>query len=357
MIKKSKSTIIFTIVLMSLILSQTGCILNSTSATEIGVRTKKVALFGNRGVEDKIYPSGATYFFMPFINDWHTYDTKIQNMEMTLNANKGDVIGRDDLLFKTIDGNDISLDIIISYRIIPKKAPYILQYVAKNDKELRNKIVRVISRSRPRDVFGELRTEEFYNADFRAEKSDRAKKILNSILNPMGIIVERVLTKDYRFPEAYQKAIEDKKVADQKTELNKSATKAKVEEYNRKIEQARGEVNALVAAADGEFTKSKIEADAYFIQQEKIAAAIKIEGRSEAKGIRQLTQALTGSGGDIMVKLAIAKALKNKKIILLPTSSGIDLKTTNVNDLLSTYGVKKLSTKKVSQKTNPLNHP
>ena len=31
---------------------------------------------------------------------------------------------------KTIDGNDISLDVIIAYRIDPQKAPYILQYVA-----------------------------------------------------------------------------------------------------------------------------------------------------------------------------------------------------------------------------------
>ena len=57
-------------------------------------------------MEDKYYAPGSTYFFMPFINDWNTFDTKLQNLEMTYDANKGDRRIRDDLLFKTIDGND-----------------------------------------------------------------------------------------------------------------------------------------------------------------------------------------------------------------------------------------------------------
>ncbi|MEE3078079.1 MAG: hypothetical protein VX341_01985 [Bdellovibrionota bacterium] len=45
-----------------------------------------------------------------------------------------------------------------------------------------------------------------------------------------------------------------------------------------------------------------------------------------------------------MVKLEIAKSLKDKKIILLPlTGGGMSSKTTNVNDLLSVHGIKSLS--------------
>ena len=40
------------------------------------------------------------------------------------------------MVFKTIDGNDISLDVIIAYRIDANKAPYILQYVARDDDNL-----------------------------------------------------------------------------------------------------------------------------------------------------------------------------------------------------------------------------
>lgn len=329
-----------------------GCALYSTGSTEVGVRVRKIALVDQKGVDNRVYAPGATYFFFPFINDWYTFDTKLQNIEMTFQASRGDVPLRDDLLFKTIDGNDISLDVIVSYRVIPEKASEIVQYVAKNDKELRRKIVRVIARSRPRDIFGELSTEEFYNAEFRSQKAEDAKKILNAILEPFGVIVERVLTKDYRFNQAYQKAIEDKKVADQRTQQFKSATKAKVEEYKRKLEEAKGEVNEIVAKANGVFNRSKIEADAYYNQQAKLAQAILAEGKAEARGIRKMNQALAGSGGDVMVKLALAKALKDKRIVLLPTQSGFDIKTTDINQLLKVYGTQKIMNKNSSSKAN-----
>ena len=63
-----------------------------------------------------------------------------------------------------------------------------------------------------------IQKEEFYVADRREGQAQKAKEILQKMLKPMGIIVEKVLTKDYRFNPKYQQAIEDKKVADQKVE-------------------------------------------------------------------------------------------------------------------------------------------
>ncbi len=128
----------------------------------------------------------------------------------------------------------------IVYRIDPAMAPLIIQRVARNNQELRDKIVRTISRSKPRDIFGELKTEEFYVASRREGQAQKAKEILQKMLKPMGIIVEKVLTKDYRFNPKYQQAIEDKKVADQKVEKNKSAQHAAIEEYKRMLEEVWG---------------------------------------------------------------------------------------------------------------------
>ena len=60
---------------------------------------------------------------------------------MTFSQVRGDRRSRGDLVFKTIDGNDISQDVIIAYRIDANKAPHILQYVARDDATLRDKIV------------------------------------------------------------------------------------------------------------------------------------------------------------------------------------------------------------------------
>ena len=281
---------------------------------------------------------------MPFINDWHTFDTKLQNLEMVFEKGRGDRRTRDDLLFKTIDGNDISLDVIIAYRIDPDKAPYILQNVAVNNSTLREKVVRTVARSKPRDIFGELTTEEFYVADKRELQAQRAKDILQEMLGSLGIVVEKVLTKDYRFNQEYQKAIEDKKVADQQVQKNRSAQHAALEEYRRKLEEAKGEVNKMVADADGVYRKAKIEADVYFEKQKLLAEAIKAEGIAEAKGIQEMNNALAGTGGEAFVKLQIAEALQGKQIMLLPVSEGgMNLKTTDINQLINTMGVKSLS--------------
>jgi len=234
--KKIKSIyVIFVCLAASMVLQ--GCFFRTTGPTEVGIKVGKFS-----GTLSVMQP-GATHIIIPLLHDWYTLDAKLQNLEFTAQRGRGDRRIRDDLLFKTIDGNDISLDVIISYRIDPKKAPDIIQFVASNDAEIRQNIVRTIARSRPRDIFGELKTEDFYIAEKRSQKEEEAVKALNDIFVPYGIIVERVATKDYRFNKAYQKAIEDKKIADQKAEKKKSAANAAEEENLRKLQDAQGGVN------------------------------------------------------------------------------------------------------------------
>lgn len=341
---KTISDKILKVFLASLCCLATGC-MRSTGPTQVGVLVKRFSIFGQSGIQPEVFQPGSTYLTWPVISDWYTFDSRVQSLEMMSAVDRGDRRQKDELRFKTVDGNDIGLDVIILYKIIPEKAPWILAHVATDDFALRDKVVRTITRSKTRDFFGELRTEEFYTAEARDMKAERAQAELNKTLNPLGIIVEKVSTKDYRFNPEYQRAIEGKKVADQLAEKFKSEAHATAEEYLKKLEQAKGQVNEMVAKADGEFLRTKIEAEAYFEQQKKRAEAIRYEGEAEAKAILEMNKALAGSGGEVMVKLRLAEALLGKKILLLPQggSNSIDLKSTNVNDLLKTMGLKKLA--------------
>jgi len=328
-----------------------ACVFYTTGPNEVGVRTRKLAFVAEKGVEQRVYPAGSTFFFLPFINDFHTYNTREQNLEMTFAPDSGDRKSRDDLLFKTVDGNDISLDVIIVYQIDPQKAPDILSYVAPNNQVLQEKIVRTIARSKPRDIFGELKTEEFYLSQKRDAQAERAQRVMQEMLAPMGVIVKNVLTKDYRFNPEYQKAIEGRKVADQRVEKNKAARRATEEEYKRRLEDAKGEVNKMVADVDGEYAKAKIEADAYFARQSLLAEAIKVEAVAEARGIQETNNAMALTGGEAAIKLKIAEALRGKRIVLLPISEGgMNLKTTDVNDLVKTLGIRSMAEKKSAEK-------
>src|SRR3954463_11101330 len=88
---------------------------HATDSSEVGVRTVK--WFGHKGVQTEYYQPGSAYFFMPIFNEWDTFDTRLQVVEMK---------GGSQLAIKTRDGNDLLVDVTFSYRIDPKKAPYIL---------------------------------------------------------------------------------------------------------------------------------------------------------------------------------------------------------------------------------------
>ena len=86
----------------TLAISFSGCSCHSTGANEVGVLTRKVSVIGKKGVQEEPYPSGGTYFFLAGTTDWNRFETKLQNLRMVKDSN-------DDVEFKTVDGNDISV--------------------------------------------------------------------------------------------------------------------------------------------------------------------------------------------------------------------------------------------------------
>jgi regulator of protease activity HflC (stomatin/prohibitin superfamily) len=316
---------------------------HSTGTTEVGVRTIKWSPFGKSGVEDKLYDAGATYFFLPIFNEWETFDARLQIVEMTATANKGDKVGVDDLPFKTKDGNDIRIDVIFTYRVDRSKAPYIRQFVAKDMVELKEKVFRTVARSKPRDYLGEYSTEEFYHAENRNRAAENAKKGLQSILSEYGIIVENVALMDYRFNADYQMIITNKKIADTKTKTLISERDSTVEMNKKLLQDAHGEVNKLVAQADGEYQEAVLAADAYYQQQTNLAAATIAEGAAEAAGIKKMREAMMNEGGLIQVKMAIADSLRGKRIVMIPSgnANSFNLQTLDLNDILKQLGLSK----------------
>jgi len=315
----------------------------STGTTEVGVRTLKWSLLGKSGVEDKVYQPGATYFFLPFFNEFNRFDARLQIVEMTATANKGDKVGVDDLPFKTKDGNDIRIDIIFSYRIDPQRAPYIRQYVAADMIELKEKVFRTVARSKPRDYLGEYSTEQFYHAENRNKASEAAKQGLQAILGEYGIIVENVALMDYRFNPDYQKIITDKKIADTRTTTLISQRASTVELNKKLLNDALAEVNKQIADADGKYQEAVLSAEAYFQQQTNLAAATIAEGEAEAASIMKMREAMNNEGGLIQVKMAIADSLRGKRIVMIPmgNANAFNLQTLDLNDVLRQAGLAK----------------
>ncbi|MCB9639063.1 MAG: prohibitin family protein [Myxococcales bacterium] len=313
-----------------------GC--ESTGPTEVGVRTIRVGFLSKRGVVKEVYAPGATYFMMPFVNDWHTFDTRLQNLEMVQSEKAGDQPYADDLSFKTRDGNDVSVDVTVAWRINPQKAPHLLEYIGTSLSEIKDRLIRPSCRSIVRDILNELSSEDFYVAATRRQKADRARDVLSSKLNPLGIVIEQVILREFRFNNQYQEIIRSRKLAEQQAEALKSEARAARERALRLLEQAQGTVRQRLAESRGKFAQTKYHADATFIRFEQEAKAMLAESHAQAQAIAERNKALAGSGGRTLVMLKLADALKGKKIFLIPTDSrsAIGLQTTNVNQLLQT---------------------
>src|SRR5438132_2488085 len=326
-----------------------GCTFHSTDSTEVGVLTRKISLFGKAGVQQETYPPGATYTFPAFITDWHVFNVALQNLSMVQSKTEGDRAERDDIEFKTHDGNDITVDVTVAWRVDTAKTPWILEHVGGSTSEVKENLVRPACRSIVRDVLNTMTSEEFYVSDKRFQKAEEARDKVSKVLGPEGVIVERVILGEHHFHPEYEKVIHDKKLAEQTAERMVSEGHASQQEALRNLETAKGQVNQKIATARGGLDQVKLHADADYYRSQRESEAILAEKKAHAKGVEKTNQAMSGAGGKTLVKLRVAEALAGKQIIFLPgggKSGG--LQTMNLNDLLARYAL--TETKRVSAK-------
>src|SRR5437762_8861217 len=317
-----------------------ACTFHSTDSTEVGVLTRKLALFGKSGVQQETYPPGATYTFPAIVTDWHVFNVALQNLSMVQSKSEGDRAERDDIEFKTHDGNDITVDVTVAWRVDTAKTPWILEHVGGSTSEVKENLVRPACRSIVRDVLNTMTSEEFYVSDKRFQKAEEARDKVSKVLGPEGVIVERVILGEHHFHPEYEKVIHDKKLAEQTAERMVSEGHASQQEALRNLETAKGQVNQKIATAEGGLNQVKLHADADYYRSQREAQAILAERSAHAKGVAKTNQAMSGAGGRTLVKLRVAEALAGKQIVFLPGGGKAGgLQTMNLNDLLARYAI------------------
>jgi regulator of protease activity HflC (stomatin/prohibitin superfamily) len=315
--------------LLLLAFAASACAQRSTGSTEVGVRVNKLT-----GIDETIYAPGGTYFFMPLVNDWYTFSMQTQALAMTRATGNGQRDEQDDVEFKTRDGNDVGVDVTVLYRIDPQQAIHILKAVAVSDEDLREKVVRPLSRALVRDALNGLTSEEIYT-DKKFKAGQEAVDTLNAALKAYGVACENITLGDHRFHPKYQEAIVNKKVYDQSVNTNRSAKEAAQGAWVAALEKTRGDVDQQIAQEQGAAQRAKLAADAYAFSKQKEAEAIMAQKQAEAKGVIELNRAMASAGGRTNVKLALARALQGKRIMVLPGGgNSVGLQKVDVNDLI-----------------------
>jgi regulator of protease activity HflC (stomatin/prohibitin superfamily) len=250
---------------------------------------------------------------------------------MNANPGEGDRPVPDDVTFKTKDGNNVYIDVNVMWRIDPKKAAYLVSSVGQSIGEIKERVVRPISRSVIRDVFNEITSEEYYQVSVKNRMAAKAKDELAKELEPYGVVVDMLQVQQHRFDTEYQAAINAQKQAEADVQTlveqqknmavqKQSELEAKRAEWNRKLEDALGEAGRIRNDADGYYqTKTN---------QAKAAIAV---AQAEAEGVRKEAEALGKLGGDAYVKMQVAKRFAEKKVLIVP---GSNVSTMDVNKMV-----------------------
>jgi regulator of protease activity HflC (stomatin/prohibitin superfamily) len=160
-------------------------------------------------------------------------------------------------------------------------------------------------------TLGKMNAESFYDEAIRIEAIQEAEKLLRERFKERGFHVEKLLLRNYRYAERYEKSLEAKKVAVQLTEKNRK--ESLVNEERAQLQQIESKGNAAITIAESEVRArvAKLRAEAELYSSQTRAKADKEVNVAAAEAKRLKVDALTQAGGRYVVALETAKMFDN----------------------------------------------
>ncbi|MBN1552764.1 hypothetical protein JW979_14920 [bacterium] len=327
-----KLSILIVIVVIAIIGFIFGC--SEVGPQEGGVRTNMLGFgqgFGKSGwFKQGIVPvplEPGLYINIPHLTIVDIYPVQEMHYDMFQDQDGG----RDDVSFKTKDGQKAWIDVTVRYRLDFEKLPELHRRYGKT---FITNIVRPTVRSLINNKLGEYSAEEIYDGRTRQKVAKEIRELVNSGTETQtgttefGLIITEILFRRFEFTEEYQAAIEMKRIAVEQ--------RLAAEELAKKTEaEAEGERLAMVKKAQGEAKKIELSADANLYAKQREALGIEEVGLAQAKAQKALVEALSGNGAEQLVRMEFAKHLgESFQVWGIPTGDT----STSVMDLSGVLG-------------------
>ena len=97
-------------------------------------------------------------------------------------------------------------------------------------------------------TLGKMNAESFYDGKPRITAIEEAEKVLRERFAPRGFKVEKLLLRNFKYADNYERSLKDKKVAVQLTEKNRK--ESLVNEEQAKLQQIESKGNAAITIAE-----------------------------------------------------------------------------------------------------------
>lgn len=197
-------------------------------AGQVGVKK----LFGK--VQDDVLTSGL-HVVNPLL-DIEKLDTKTMNYTMSGVHNEGEKEGDDAIRVLTSDGLEVTIDLSVLFRVVPKDAPML---VKETGLDYIDKIVRPLTRTRIRDNAVYYEAVALYSTK-RDEFQSRIFKNIEDDFKKRGLLLENLLVRNISLPTSVKAAIETKINAEQEAQKMQFVLQKEKQEAERKRVEAQG---------------------------------------------------------------------------------------------------------------------
>lgn len=323
------------------------------SPTEYGVRFRVLPpLFGG-GLARDVINKGETAIVWPWDRIMR-FDTRVKTLEWGVAGGGTDAKNEDYVRTRAFDGNEVALAVRIEYRVTdqPGRLVELAGKIATSNQQV-DQIVMRVARSDIRTYMNRLRTAEFFSNEAKFEGQEMIKTGMHERLNPYGIEVLSVNLKEHRFERklqngqidsTYQENLNKIYKLNEETSREENQIKTIKAQKKRELEEARARLFAAVEEANGYEAQAKHRADAFLEAKSNEAKAVLATGKSQAQGMTEQAQALSGPGGRALVKIEIAKQLldANSSFVAIGESGGqhgLQVNRLDTNQLLEQVGV------------------
>jgi len=322
-------------------------------STERGVIFNQLPTFFGGGLRTTVVNGGE----MAIIYPWERI-TRIETGVQDVTLGDGSKSKEDEwgafVFTRALDGNEVALRLTIRFQVsdTPEALTNLIQKFASNNEDVRSLVV-AISRYWVRTKMNELQTADFLEDSSRYRAVDEVKQGIESQLNPYGISILAVALDRYEFARlqpdgtvdtVYQERLNEVQRLREGTERERLRIETVKAAGLEKFNHTQGEVNRQVAEAKGVLDQAKSRGDGYLETKRNESLAITATGNAEVQGLVQKVQALSGAGGAAVVKLEIARALKEggSQFIALGSAGGernMSVEKTDTNQLLDQLGL------------------
>ena len=248
----------------------------SVSAEQVAVKMNYVT--GNRTV----VTTPGYQIYIPFMEEVFKLDRTPQKFDMKGNR----AISHNHVPFLTVrakDGSNFSFDELeIQYAIIPGDAGETLDDSGPGD-GFKREWIRAFARSVLRDEFGKYSAVEVADPTSYQAARIASEDRLRAMLAEHGVELIQVICPKPRFDAEYEKAIEDRKVADQEVEKLREEESRLLNERERLLAESTKEKEIEWQSLQGSLTKALLNAEQDQIQLEKAADAYAVAKGYQAK--------------------------------------------------------------------------